>query len=140
VHENLIPALATATGIACRRLTSQHLITIENAVEQVIRLPRTPSWEHKANAHAEIFRLLAEAVDDPAAALVLRVGVGIVRDLVINAGPAADGIIINSYRRLLPHLRAADADAAEREMEMYLRCLHFMWRLTGRLPPNRREL
>ena len=132
VYENMIPALATATHIACLRLTSQHITTIENAVDQGARLPRSPGWEHKATAHAEIFSLLAEAVDDPAVAGVLSLGAGIVRDLAIAAGPAADGIIINSRRRLLARLRAGDADAAEHEMQDHLRCLHFMWRLTGR--------
>jgi hypothetical protein len=60
---------------------------------------------------------------------VLRMGPRIVRELASTAGPAADGIITNSNRRLLAHLRAADADAAEHEMDRLLRCLHLMWRL-----------
>ena len=32
-------------------------------------------------------------------------------------------------RRLLAHLRAGDAEAAEREMNAHLRVLHHMWRL-----------
>ena len=52
-----------------------------------------------------------------------------VRDLASAAGPLADGIISNSNRRLLAHLRAGDADAAEQEVEKLLRCLHMMWRL-----------
>ena len=43
---------------------------------------------------------------------------------------AANGMITGSRRRLLEHLLAGDADAAEREMETHLRALHFMWRLT----------
>jgi DNA-binding FadR family transcriptional regulator len=132
MYENMIPALATATGIACLQLTSQHITTIENAVEQGTRLPRSPGWEHKATVHAEIFSLLAEAVDYPAVAGVLSLGAEIVRDLAITSGPAADGIIINSHQRLLAHLRARDANAAEHEMEELLKCLHTMWRLTGR--------
>jgi len=128
----MIPALATATRIACLRLNSQHITTIENAVELGAQAPRSPGWEQKAAAHAEIFSFLAEAVDDPAVAGVLRMGTGIVRDLAITTGPAADRIIINSRRRLLARLRARDADAAEHEMERHLSCLHFMWRLAGR--------
>ncbi len=128
----MIPALATATRIACLRLTSQHISAIENAVEQGGSLPRRAGWEQKAAAHAEIFSLLAQAVDDQAVARVLTLGSDIVRDLAITAGPAADGVIISSRRRLLDGLRAGDAEAAEHEMEEHLRCLHFMWRLTGR--------
>ena len=128
----MIPALATATRIACLRLTSQHISAIENTVEQGASLPRRPGWEQKAAAHAQIFSLLAQAVDDQAVARVLTLGTEIVRDLAIAVGPAADGIIINSRRRLLAGLRARDAEAAEHEMEKHLRCLHSMWRLTGR--------
>lgn len=128
----MIPALATATRIACLRLTSQHITAIENAVEQGASLPRRPGWEQKAAAHADIFSLLAQAVDDQAVARVLTLGSDIVRDLAITAGPAADSVIIRSRRRLLAGLRARDAEAAEHEMEEHLRCLHFMWRLTGR--------
>jgi hypothetical protein len=62
---------------------------------------------------------------------VLSLGAGIVRDLAITSGPAADGIINNSYRRLLARLRVRDANAAELEMEELLKCLHTMWHLTG---------
>jgi len=54
---------------------------------------------------------------------------GAIRDLIRTVGPAANGMIISSRRRLLAHLRAGDADAAEREMETHLRVLHHMWRL-----------
>jgi hypothetical protein len=47
-------------------------------------------------------------------------------------GPAADGIILSSRRRLLRELRAWDADAAAREMEHHLRGLHYMGRLACR--------
>jgi DNA-binding FadR family transcriptional regulator len=47
------------------------------------------------------------------------------------AGPAANGMVINSRRRLLAHLRDGDADAVEQEMESHLRVLHFMWRLAN---------
>jgi hypothetical protein len=46
-------------------------------------------------------------------------------------------MIISSRRRLLAHLRAGDADAAEREMEANLRVLHFMWRLARPLSSGR---
>jgi len=132
VYENLIPAVATATRIACLRLTSQQIATMEEAAGQCARLPRSPGWEHKAAAHAGFFGFLAEAVDDPAVAGVLTLGAEIVRDLAVTAGPAADQMIANSRRRLFAYLRAGDADEVEHEMEAHLRCLHFMWRLSRR--------
>lgn len=108
MYEDLIPAIATATRIACLR----------------------PEARAAAGAaDAEIFGLLAETAGDPGVAGVLRLGTSMVRDLAAAAGPLADGIIANSNRRLLAQVRAGDADAAEREMEKLLRCLHVMWRL-----------
>jgi hypothetical protein len=108
MYDELIPALATATRIACLRQAN---------------------GEPEGAADAEIFTLLAASVPDPGVAGVLRLGPRIVHDLASAAGPAADGIISNSSRRLLAHLRAADGEAAEQEMERLLRCLQLMWRL-----------
>jgi hypothetical protein len=105
MYEELIPALVTATRIACLRVTGQ---------------------ESGLIAEADIFALLAESVQDPGVAGALRLGPRIVSDLASTAGPAADGIIANSNRRILAHLRAADVDAAEHEVERLLRCLQFM--------------
>ena len=54
---------------------------------------------------------------------------GRLHDLVLRVGPAADGIILSSRRRLLRQLRAWDADGAAREMEHHLKGLHYMGRL-----------
>jgi hypothetical protein len=51
------------------------------------------------------------------------------RELVLTVGPAADGMIASSCRRLLAHLSAGEADGAAPEMEAHLRVLHYMWRL-----------
>jgi hypothetical protein len=88
-----------------------------------------PTGEPAATQHGRVFALLAADVDGPAAARVLILGAGVVRDLALAGGPAADGVITASNRRLLAHLRARNADAAEREVERQLKCLHFMWRL-----------
>jgi DNA-binding FadR family transcriptional regulator len=56
-----------------------------------------------------------------------------------TVGPAVNGMIVSSRRRLLAHLRAGDADAAEQEMETHLRVPHYMWRLAGPLPPRTRS-
>ena len=108
MYEDLIPAIATATRIVCLRPEAR---------------------QAAATADDEIFGLLAETAGDPGVAGVLRLGSNMVRDLAAAAGPLADGIISNSNQRLLAHVRAADADAAEQEVEKLLRCLHVMWRL-----------
>jgi hypothetical protein len=130
VYETLIPALATAARIASVRLATPHIKAISDGIGQLTGVPGWPDWERKAAGHAAIFGLLADAVDDAAAAGVLRLGITVVGDLAVMAGPVADGMIASSHRRLLAHLRAADPDAAEQEMESLLRSLHYMWHLT----------
>lgn len=98
--------------------------TIGAHVEQGIRLPRKPGWERKAAAHAQLYLLLADAADDPVVASVLRMGAVLVRDLAVTAGPGTDRMITSAHRRLLAHIRAADADAAEHETDSYLRGLY----------------
>jgi len=62
---------------------------------------------------------------------------GRLHDLVMTVGPAADGIILSSRRRLLRQLRAWDADGAAREMEHHLKGLHYMGRLACGAGPAR---
>jgi hypothetical protein len=138
VYEVLIPALATAARIASVRVASSRIKAISDGIEQLTGIPGRPDWEHKAARHAAIFGLLADAVDDAAAASVLRLGITVLGDLAVMAGPVADGMITSWHRRLLGHLRAADPDAAEHEMESLLWSLHDMWRL-ARLPGSTRE-
>jgi FCD domain len=124
--DQLIRAQATAARIACAQMTAPALAALRDSVERASRLPTRPGWEHKAAAHAEFFRLLAQiAGDRPGGAA------GLIRALMYAAGPAANGMVINSRRRLLAHLRDRDADAVEQEMESHLRVLHFKWRLAN---------
>ena len=55
---------------------------------------------------------------------------------MVTVGPAADGIVLSSRRRLLEAIRAGDADGAAAEVEQHLRGLHFMWRLSGGSEPG----
>jgi DNA-binding FadR family transcriptional regulator len=64
------------------------------------------------------------AASDPQGSQVRVIG-----DMVRAVGPAANGMITGSHRRLLACLDAGDADGAAREMESHLRVLHYMARL-----------
>jgi hypothetical protein len=129
VYEALIPALATAARIASVRLAAPDIETISDSIEQLTGLPERPNWEHKLARHAAILGQLADAVDDVAAARVLRIGITVMHDLGGMAGPVADDTITSSHRRLAAHLRAADPDAAEQEMANLLTSLRQMARL-----------
>jgi GntR family transcriptional repressor for pyruvate dehydrogenase complex len=127
--EEMIRAQAIAARIACARMTMPHLAELHDSVERASCLAARSQWDRKAAAHAEIFSLLAEVVDDPLLAPPLIVGAGYVRELMLAVGRAADGMIASSRRRLLAHLRARDGEGAALEMEEHLRVLLFMWRL-----------
>jgi DNA-binding FadR family transcriptional regulator len=74
--------------------------------------------------------------DRPVPAPFLNRAVEAMHDPMVIVGPAADGIILSSRRRLLDLIRAGDADGAAAEMEQHLRRLHFMWRLARNSAPG----
>jgi DNA-binding FadR family transcriptional regulator len=85
----------------------------------------------------QMFGLLADVIADrPGPAMFLNAAVGAIHDLMVTVGPAADGIVLSSRRRLLEAIRAGDADGAAAEMEQNLRRLRFMWRLSGGPQPG----
>jgi DNA-binding FadR family transcriptional regulator len=124
--EELTVMQAIAARIACERMTAPAMKILLDSVERASSLPTRPGWERKAAAHAEFFRLLAGMAGDRAAG-ALAVQARVIRDLMRTAGPAANGMITGSRRRL----RAGDADGAALEVEEHLRVLHYMGRLAA---------
>jgi DNA-binding FadR family transcriptional regulator len=137
VDEELIRWCALATRAACSRMTAPHLNALRDSVGQSRSLPPRFAWDRKATAHAQIFNLLADVITDrPVPAPFLNRAVGAMHDLIVTVGPAADGIILSSRRRLLDLIQAGDADGAAAEMEQHLRRLHFMGRLARSAEPK----
>ena len=124
-----IQATVSRVRIACETMTAPALGMLHASVAGAASLSTRPGWERKAAAHAEVFRLLAQITGDRAGGDPGG-GAGIAGELMRAVGPAANGMITSSRRRLLGHLLTGDAAAAEREMETHLRALHYMWRLT----------
>ena len=114
---------ATAARVAWHQMTELTLSAVCESVERAVSLPARPGWERKAEAHAELFDLIAAASEAPSVATSL------LCDLMLRVGPGADGLITNSRRRLIAFLRARDLEGAAREMESHLRVLDFMGRL-----------
>ena len=130
-----ISLLSDATHIACRRMTPQHLNALHASVDQASCLPARPDWGRKATAHLELFAILGDVTGDSDLAGLMSSAAGRLHDLAMTVGPAADGIILSSRRRLLRELRAWDADGAALEMERHLERLHFMERLASAYAP-----
>ena len=120
VDDELIAVCGLAARVACRRMTPQYLKALCDSVEQVCCLPARFAWDRKATAHAEVVNLLIDAAADPILVLLARNIPGHLHDLMVMAGPAADGTIASSRRRLLALIRARDADGAGREMERHV--------------------
>ena len=125
----MISLLSAATRIACRQLTAEHLNTLHASVERASCLSARHDWEQKVTAHAELFTMLGDLTGDCELARLVSSAAGRLQALVMTVGPAADGIILSSRRRLLRELRAWDADGAAREVERHLRGLHYMGRV-----------
>lgn len=128
--EQLIGMLAVATQTACRYMTSCHLAALTDSVTQAESLPAKPHWDRKAVAHAAVIGMLGDATGDPVLMRLAGLAAGWAYDLAVAAGPAADGIIAGSHRRLLGHLRSGDGEAAAQEIEKHLRVLSMMERLS----------
>jgi DNA-binding FadR family transcriptional regulator len=125
--EALITMQGTIVRIACQRMRSAYLKALSDSVQQAACLPVHLAWDRKAAAHAELFNLLGDATGDPVLARLAGVAVGWTHNLSV-----ADGIILNSRRRLLDCLSAGDADGAAHEMERHLSGLCFMSRVAER--------
>ena len=125
----VISVLSAVTRIACTQMTPQHLDALHASVQQAAGLPARPDWARKATTHAELFNVLGALAGDGDLAPLVSPAAGRLHGLVLTVGPAADGIILSSRRRLLRQLKARDADGAAREMEQHLRGLHYMGRL-----------
>jgi hypothetical protein len=131
-----ISVLSDATHIACRRMTPQHLNALHASVDQASCLPARPDWGRKATAHLELFTILGDVTGDTDLAGLVNSAAGRLHDLAMTVGPAADGIILSSRRRLLRQLRAWDADGAAQEMQRHLERLRFMERLASANGPG----
>jgi DNA-binding FadR family transcriptional regulator len=118
--DELIRLCAAAARIACLRMTPLYLKVLHDSVEQARRMPFRFAWDRKVAAHAGIFNLLADVAGDPVLAVPLRDARGHISDLMVTVGPAADGIILSSRRRLLALIRVGEADDVAREMEQHL--------------------
>jgi hypothetical protein len=126
--DELIQVQVLAARVACEQITSPALKRLADSVDRACCLPSKPGWERKAVAHAEIFRLLADVAGQAGAVGPLAA----IDELMCMVGPAANGIITSSRRRLLARMGAGDAEGAAREMESHLRVLHYMGRLARR--------
>ena len=73
MEEGMVQAQAMAARIACARMTMLHLTELHDSVERACCLAGRSQWGRKAAAHAEIFSLLADVVDDPLLAPLLTV-------------------------------------------------------------------
>jgi DNA-binding GntR family transcriptional regulator len=129
MEEGMIQAQVMAARMACARMTMPHLTELHDSVERACCLAGRSQWGRKAAAHAEIFSLLADVVDDPLLTPQLTEGAASAREVMLAVGRAADGMIISSRRRLLAYLRARDGEGAALEMEGHLRGLLYMRRL-----------
>lgn len=134
MDEGLIQVRAMATRAACVRMTTARLRTLHDSVQHASCLRDRSPWDRRAGPHAEIFVLLADMTDDPVLAPVPGGAADLVHQLVLAAGPAAEGMIVRSGRRLLECMRAGAAEGAALEMERHLRGLYFMPRLIGDHP------
>lgn len=113
--------------VACERADEAMLDRLEANVEQAVKLSSQGDWDEKAIVHTEFHNVLAQATGNPVLAALMDSLMAVMRELVLAAGPTEGDLVVRSRRRLLKHLRARDADAAEAEMQRYLKRMHKLW-------------
>ena len=68
----MIKAQAMAMRITCARMTALRLTAVHDSAERACRLEARFQWDGEAAAHAKMFSLLADAVDDAAGSAAQR--------------------------------------------------------------------
>ena len=116
----LLLVQSTFARIACAQRTAHDLRILRDSVGRACTLPPGAPWDRKAAAHTEFHFLLADATGTAEFARLARFITGGLQDMIMQAGPSAEHLIIASRRRLLAHVDARDANAAAREMEDHL--------------------
>jgi hypothetical protein len=79
MEDGMIQAQAMAARIACARMTMLHLTESHDSVERACGLAARSQWDRKAVAHAEMFSLPADVMNDPLLASLLTAGAGYMR-------------------------------------------------------------
>jgi DNA-binding FadR family transcriptional regulator len=117
----------TIVRVVCERASGEDLDALTANVDEAERLTQLGDWNGKMLVHLEFNKLLARATQNPLMIIVSDSMHDIVRSVVSAVGPTRSEFMVQARRRLLSHLRARDADAAEGEMRDYLTHLHRIW-------------
>jgi DNA-binding GntR family transcriptional regulator len=131
MYDQLIYALGKATRIASATIEESGHHALQASLDRACAVPAGSGWECKAAAHAGFFTALADATQDAVATSVLHSGTEFAYQLMLGVGPSANGIVINSRRKMLASLRSGNRQQAGLEMERHLEVLSFMGRLYG---------
>jgi DNA-binding FadR family transcriptional regulator len=115
---------STLARVASAQRTQQDMHALRDNVDKACALSADTAWDRKAAAHAEFHQLLAQATGASGYALLALFLGGSMEELIVRAGPAAEGLIIASRRRVLGHLDSRDAEGAAREMEAHMTLLY----------------
>lgn len=111
--------------LACERATEEDIEAIGRNIERTNEMSRLGHGEERREAIADFYRLLALATRNE----ILKILVDSITDILVRflRGVSEDielpGLIAHR-RRFLRHLKARDAAAATRELEIHLNKLH----------------
>lgn len=110
--------------LACIRCDEADLLALEENIVQAEAALDRGDVRAKVEGSIEFHRLLAKATRNPALMVMNNALADMMRDFVEVLGPKPNPFVLVAQKRLLVHLRARDADAAQREMRDYLQQTH----------------
>ena len=128
--DELIRRCSAAVRVACLRMNPRYPKALRDSVEQARRMPSRFALAPQGRRARGDLRSARRCGRGCGSGVPLRDARGHISDLMVTAGPAADGIILSSGRGLLAQMRARDADSVACEMEQHLGGLFWMRRLS----------
>ena len=106
--------------VACERMTEDDLQALEDNVDAAARAQKAGNFEERSTLHRKFHNILAAATRNPIIEITMEAVMEVMRKFIERIGPSENAYTIPSRRRVIKHLRARDADAAEAEMTKFL--------------------
>lgn len=112
--------------MACERATEEDLQRLEQAVAASVEAEKSGDIPTRTTENMRFHRLLGAATHNAVLAITMDSIMEVMRQFVgtLGAGVSPNSYVMPSRKRLLAHLRARDADAAEAEMTKHLKRVH----------------
>lgn len=112
--------------VACERATEDDLAALEHNVAAAMAAEKAGDTPRRSMLHLDFHTVLARSTRNPILVITMEAIMRVTREFVLTLGTPEEttSFVIPSRTRLLGHLHARDANAAEAEMTKHLKRVH----------------